>query len=186
LGRWWRRRGLAAATAAAGRGAPYSGEVEPRQRLRASGELRWGPEKAPGWWGGFGEIHKEVSSGGVHGGPAAEPGTKVRHARTTGSVAALNREGRLAPGLRDGQRRGTVASERRARGDSERTGGPARCVRKRRGARGVSGRETLGRSEAALGRRAWGADADGRRGLARAQAGAWARSALNSFWCAPI
>jgi hypothetical protein len=117
-----------------------------------SSELRWGLEEAPGWWGGFGERHREVSSGGDHGGSAVEPGTEVWRARARGSVAALNREGRLASGLRDGQRRGTVASGRRTREDSERTSGSARCVRERRGARGISGRGTLGRHEAALGR----------------------------------
>jgi hypothetical protein len=38
----WRRPVLAAVP-------PCSGEVEPRQRLRAGVELRWGLEEAPGW-----------------------------------------------------------------------------------------------------------------------------------------
>jgi hypothetical protein len=39
LGQWWRQRGLVAASAVASRGAPCSGEVEPRQQLKASDEL---------------------------------------------------------------------------------------------------------------------------------------------------
>jgi hypothetical protein len=81
-------------TAIASHGTPCSGEVEPRQRLRVSVELRWGLDEAPGWWGGIGERQREVSSGGDHGG--AEPGTEVQRAHARGSVAALNREGRLA------------------------------------------------------------------------------------------
>jgi hypothetical protein len=85
--------------------------------------------------------------------------------------------------LRDGQHRGTVALGRRVRGDIERTGGPARCARERRGVHSVSGRGVLGRREAALGRRAWGVDAEDGRDLARAGAGTRRHGAGASCGC---
>jgi hypothetical protein len=79
--------------------------------------------------------------------------------------------------LRDGQHRGTVASGQRVQGDSERTGGPVRCAREWHGVHGVSEHGALGRREAALGRRAWGADTEGGHGLARPGADARRRGA---------
>jgi hypothetical protein len=48
----------------------------------------------------------------------------------------------------------------RAQENPRRTGGQCVVCTGRRGARGISGRGALGRREATLGRRAWGADAE--------------------------